>query len=66
MKNSNVVNIHEYKINRNYYNIGLVVGALKAELENGAVELESVYDLLTDRVKSAIDSDLVHAGGAFR
>lgn len=66
MKNSNVVNIHEYKINRNYYNIGLIIGALRAELEKGTVSLESAYGLLTDGVKSAIDSDLAHAGGAFR
>lgn len=66
MKNSNVVNIHEYRINRNYYNIGLVIGALRAELENGTVELESVYGLLTDGVKSALSNDLTLAGGAVR
>lgn len=31
---------------------------MRAELESGTVALESVYDLLTDSVKSAIDSDL--------
>ncbi len=66
MKKSNIVNIHEYRINRNYYNIGLVIGALRAELENGTVTLESVYGLLTDRTKSAIDSDLSCMGGAAR
>lgn len=66
MKNSNIVNIHGYKINRNYYNIGLIIGALRVELENGAIELESVYDLLTDKVKSAIDSDLTQVGGVAR
>lgn len=66
MKNSNIVNIHEYRINRDYYNIGLIIGALRAELENGTVALESVYSLLTDRVKSAIDSDIAHVGGAAR
>ncbi|MCM1245517.1 MAG: hypothetical protein NC293_07730 [Roseburia sp.] len=63
MKNSNVISIQEYRISRNYYNIGLIIGALRAELENGAVEIESVYSLLTDDVKSAIGSDLAHAGG---
>lgn len=66
MKKSNIVNIHEYRINRNYYNIGLVIGALRAELENGTVTLESVYGLLTDRTKSSIDSDLSCMGGAAR
>ncbi len=66
MKNSNIVNIHEYRINKNYYNIGLIIGALRAELESGTVALESVYGLLTDGVKSAIDSDLAHMGGAAR
>lgn len=66
MKNSNIVNIHEYRINKNYYNIGLIIGALRTELENGTVALESVYGLLTDRVKSAIDGDLAHVGGAAR
>lgn len=66
MKNSKVVNIQEYKINRNYYNIGLIIGALRAELENGTVALESVYGLLTDSVKTAINSDLACIGGAAR
>jgi hypothetical protein len=66
MKNSNVVNIHEYKINRNYYNIGLIIGALRAELEKGTVSLESAYGLLTDGVKSTIDIDRTYAGGAIR
>lgn len=64
MENSNVISIQEHRTNRNYYNIGLVIGALRAELENGTVELESVYGLLTDGVKSAIGSDLAYAGGA--
>ena len=58
MENSNVISIQEYKVNRKYYNIGLIIGALRAELENGTVELGSVYSLLTDGVKSAIGSDL--------
>ena len=66
MKNSNVVNIHEYKINRNYYNIGLIIGALRAELEKGTVSLESAYGLLTDGVKSTIDIDRKYAGAAIR
>ena len=66
MKNSNVIKIQEYRINKNYYNIGLIIGALRAEMENGTVALESVYGLLTDRVKSAIDSYLVHIGGVAR
>ncbi len=66
MKNSNVVNIQEYRIRKNYYNIGLIIGALRAEVENGTVALESVYDLLTDRVKSAIDSDIAYIGGTNR
>lgn len=66
MKNSNVVNIQEYRIRKNYYNIGLIIGALRAEVENGTVALESVYGLLTDRVKSAIDSDIAYIGGTNR
>lgn len=66
MKNSKIVNIHEYKINKNYYAIGLLIGALRAEMENGTVELESVYNILTDGVKSAISSDLATAGCAVR
>lgn len=66
MKNTNIVNIHEYKINKTYYSIGLLIGALRAELENGTVELESVYNLLTDGVKSAISNDLAFAGGVAR
>ena len=66
MKNSNVVNIKEYRISKNYYNIGLIIGALRAEVENGTVALESVYGLLTDRVKSAIDSDIAYIGGTSR
>ncbi len=66
MKNSNVVNIQEYRIRKNYYNIGLIIGALRAEVENGTVALESIYDLLTDRVKSAIDSDIAYIGGTNR
>ena len=66
MDKSNIINIHEYKINRNYYTIGLLIGALRAELENGTVEPESVYGILTDSVKSAIYSDLALAGGAAR
>ena len=66
MKNSNVVNNQEYRIRKNYYNIGLIIGALRAEVENGTVALESVYGLLTDRVKSAIDSDIAYIGGTSR
>lgn len=66
MKNSKIINIQRYKINKNYYTIGLLIGALRAEMENGTVELESVYGLLTDRVKSTIDSDLATAGAVVR
>lgn len=66
MKNSNIVNIHEHKINKTYYSIGLLIGALRAELENGTVEPESVYNFLTDGVKSAISNDLAFAGGVAR
>lgn len=66
MKNSNIVNIQEYRINKNYYNIGLVIGALRAELESGTVELESVYGLLTDGVKAALSNDLTLSGGVAR
>lgn len=66
MENSNVVNIQEYRINKNYYNIGLVIGALRAELETGTVKLEAVYGLLTDRTRSEINSSLTCIGGAAR
>lgn len=58
MKNSSVIDIHEYKINKTYYSIGLLIGTLRTELENGTVEPEFVYNLLTDGVKSAIREDL--------
>lgn len=64
MENSNIISIQEYIINRDYYSIGIIIGALRAELENGTVELESVYSLLTDGVKSAIGNELAYAGGA--
>ena len=38
MENSNVISIQEYKVNRKYYNIGLIIGALRAELGNGPGE----------------------------
>lgn len=63
MENSNIISIQEHRINREHYKIGLLIGALRGELENGTVEMESVYSLLTDGVKSAIDSDLAYAGG---
>lgn len=66
MKKSSVVNIQEYRINKNYYTIGLLIGALRAELENGTVKLESVYSILTDDVKSAISGDLATAGVVVR
>lgn len=64
MKNSNIINIQSHKLNKDYYTIGILIGALRAELENGTVELESVYGILTDGAKSAINSDLAHAGSA--
>lgn len=64
MKNSNIINIQSHKLNKDYYTIGILIGALRAELENGTVELESVYGILTDGAKSAINSDLAHAGRA--
>ena len=54
MENSNTIDIQDYKINRDYYNIGLVIGALRAELENGSVAIEDAYNLLTDRVKTLL------------
>lgn len=66
MENSNVIDFQECRINRTYYNIGLVIGALRAEMETGSVAIETVYGLLTDRVKSAIDSDIAYTGGAIR
>lgn len=51
MENSNIINIQEHRINKEHYNIGLIIGALRAELESGTVEIESVYSLLTDGVK---------------
>lgn len=63
MKKSNIITIQEYKINKNYYNIGLIIGALRAELEKGTVDLESVYNLLTENVKASISSEFSCAGG---
>lgn len=65
-KKSNIVNIQEYETTKTYYAIGMLIGALRAELENGTVELESVYGLLTDRAKSAISSDIAYAVDASR
>lgn len=64
MESLNIVSIQEYRINKNYHNIGLVIGALRAELENGSVDVEDVYNLLTDGVKSALCGDLSCTGGA--
>ncbi len=66
MEKSSTIDIQDYKINRDYYNIGLVIGALRAELENGSVALEDAYSLLTDRVKNSIMGDLSCLGGAAR
>lgn len=63
---SNVIDFQRYKANKEYYNIGLIMGALRAELESGTVALESVYDLLTDSVKSAIDGDLTCMRGVVK
>lgn len=59
-------NFEEDEINSRYYNIGLIIGALRAELEKGTVSLESAYGLLTDGVKAAIDSELIHKGGTVK
>lgn len=66
MEKSNTINIQDYKINRDYYNIGLVIGALRAELENGSVAIEDAYNLLTDRTKNFIMGDWLCLGGAAR
>jgi len=63
MKKSNIITIQEYKINKNYYNIGLIIGALRAELEKGTVDLESVYNLLTENVKASISNEFFCTGG---
>ncbi len=62
--NSNIVSTQEYRINKNYYSIGLIIGALRAELENGTVDLESAYNLLTEGVKASISNELACVGGA--
>jgi hypothetical protein len=64
MKNSKVISFQEHKICKNYYNIGLVIGALRAELENGTVGIEDVYNLLTTDIKSAIGKEISCNGGA--
>lgn len=64
MEKSKIISIQDYKINKNYYTIGLVIGALRTELENGTVDLESAYNLLTEGVKASISSELSCAGGA--
>ncbi len=66
MGKSNTIDIQDYKINKNYYNIGLIIGALRAELENGSVAIEDAYNLLTDKVKNSIMGDLSCLGGAAR
>lgn len=66
MKNSKIINFQNYRINKDYYTIGLIIGALRAELENGTVKPESVYGLLTDSAKFAISDELACAGGAVR
>lgn len=64
MENSNIVNTQNNRNNTNYFNIGLIIGALRAELENGSVEIEAAYNLLTDEVKNAISGELSCVGGA--
>ncbi len=66
MKKSNIIDFQEHKSNRDYYAIGLVLGALRAELETGSIAVEDVYGLLTDSVKSAIGEDLMAVGCAAR
>ena len=66
MTKSNIIDFQEHKSNKDYYAIGLVLGALRAELETGSVAVEDVYSLLTDSVKSAIGEDLMTVGGTAR
>lgn len=58
MKNSKIVDFQEHKSNKDYYTIGLVIGALRAELEAGSISVEDVYSLLTDSVKRIIVEEL--------
>lgn len=65
MEKLKIVNFPEYKSNKNYYYaIGLVLGALRAELEAGIITVEDVYSLLTDDVKSAISDEVAIRGVA--
>ena len=66
MKKSNIIDFQEHKSNRDYYAIGLVLGALRAELETGSIAVEDVYSLLPDGVKSTIGDDLMAVGGVIR
>ena len=63
MEKSKIVNIQQYKLNNTYYNIGVVVGALRASLESGEAELVKVYDLLPQVIQNVIAGELLYTGG---
>lgn len=51
-----VASIRDYKQYGRYYDIGLVIGALRQTLEEGVVEVESAFDLLPATVQDNISS----------
>lgn len=64
MEKSKIVNIQQYKTNNIYYNIGLVVGAIRAGLETGTVSLDAACSLLPDALQKTIQQEFACMGGA--
>lgn len=64
MGKSKIVNIQQYKTNNTYYNIGLVIGAMRAGLETGTVSLDAACNLLPDTLQKTIQKEFMYAGGA--
>lgn len=65
MKNSNIVNFQEYTTCKKYYNIGLVLGVIRAGLENGTISLEKIYTILPERELSIVREECTKIGGAY-
>lgn len=61
-KQNETIKIVKDNFNKRYYNIGLIIGALRAELESGSVAMEDAYNLLTDRVKNSLREEFILNG----
>lgn len=63
MGKSNMVDIASCRRLRESYRIGLVLGAVRAEIDAGTLTLADVYSLLSERSRNAISGDIARAGG---